>query len=208
MEAVESEGRHLTVGVVGMKHIFRALSSAGRTDLALALLENPTAPSPTVWLKRGGTALWEDWKDGASRNHIMFGDFAAWAYQHLAGIRLAEGGTAAIPDPSEPGFRWFVLAPETVASLNRVSAKIETPYGPLRSAWRRENGFIVYSCTVPSGTPVLLTIAGRRIETLPPGNHVRRWKETVTAGWENANPARQELNPAKGCPCRSRHCEG
>ena len=171
VRAVERKDGHVDVGVVGMKHLFRALSEAGRSDLALKLLLNETPPSPTVWLKRGGTSLWEDWQDGASRNHAMFGDFAAWAYQCLAGIRLAEGGTPAVPDPFEPAFRAFTLAPQVVDGLDHVSASTETPYGTIRCAWRRNGESIRLSCTVPAGTTALLRLPNGEGKRLLPGKH-------------------------------------
>ena len=88
VESVEKEGCHVDIGLLGSKHVFRALSRIGRTDLAFKMLTNSTKPSPVEWIQKGGTTLWEDWGDGASRNHIMFGDFMAWAYQYLGGIQL------------------------------------------------------------------------------------------------------------------------
>lgn len=70
--------------LVGSKHVFRALSRAGRTDLALAMLKAKGCPGFLHWREAGGTTLWEDWWTGASRNHVMFCDFAAWAIEFLS----------------------------------------------------------------------------------------------------------------------------
>lgn len=114
---------------------------------------DPTAPSPAAWIKKGATTLWEDWHDGSSRNHIMFGDFVAWSYQYLAGIRLAAdaGSCAAIPVGSN-AFRRFVLAPEVIPQLDYVDASVETTYGTVRSAWRRDGVKVKFRFTVPPGT--------------------------------------------------------
>ena len=126
VESVEKCARHVDVGLLGMKHVFRALSSVGRSDLAFAMLTNPSSPSPVDWINKGGTALWEDWRDGASRNHVMFGDFIAWAYQRLAGIRLpeAEGSAPATPLVTARAFRKVLIAPEPVPQLTWAKASV------------------------------------------------------------------------------------
>ena len=121
----------------------------------------------------GATSLWECWNGIGSRNHIMFGDFAAWAYQYLAGIRLPDGGSSAVQDPGEVGFRRFLLAPDPIAALDFVEAKTQTPYGTIESSWKREGGSVVYDFTVPPGTAARLRLKGAAEETLLPGRHRR-----------------------------------
>ena len=153
IEAFSKADDHIDYGLLGSKHVLRQLSEAGRSDLAYKILTNPTAPSPAAWIKKGATTLWEDWHDGSSRNHIMFGDFVAWSYQYLAGIRLAAdaGSCAAIPVGSN-AFRRFVLAPEVIPQLDYVDASVETSYGTVRSAWRRDGVKVKFRFTVPPGT--------------------------------------------------------
>ena len=161
VEAVEKEQGHVDVGLIGMKHVFRALSEIGRTDLAFQMLTNPTSPSPVEWIQKGGTTLWEDWGDGASRNHIMFGDFAAWAYQYLAGIRLAPAAdsTPAVPTGA-PGFTEILLAPCPIAALAWAEGETTTPQGVVKSAWRRTGGKIDYAFTVPPGATAEIRLPG------------------------------------------------
>ena len=110
----------------------RALTRIGRADLALTALLRPDAPSPAAWLREGGDTLWEDWGEGASRNHIMFGDFAAWAVEGLAGLR-----------PLEPGFRRFEVRPATNCGLTRIHAAVESPYGRIAVDWTAKGGLRV-----------------------------------------------------------------
>lgn len=142
-EAVEARDRHLDTGILGAKYLLRSLSETGRHDLAYAIACQKTPPSYGDWIARGATTLWEDWKDGESRNHIMFGDISAWFYSYLAGIRL---------DPAAPAFKRLVFRPEPVADLTRVDASIETPYGKAASHWRWDNGQLVWLVTVPTNT--------------------------------------------------------
>lgn len=163
VQAVERADGHVNMGLLGTKHVFRALSRAGRTDLAWRMLTNPTAPSPAQWIRQGGTTLWEDWGDGASRNHIMFGDFVGWAYQYLAGIRLAEtaDSTSAVTLPTVPAFREIVIEPVFLPELTHLSASTATPYGMVAVDWRRAaDGTIAVRVTVPSGTTADVRLPG------------------------------------------------
>ena len=154
-----------------MKHAFRALSDAGRSDIAFAMLTHPDSPSPADWVRKGGTARWEDWADGASRNHIMFGDFACWAYQRLAGIRLPDGGTAAVPAPSVLAFKEILIAPEFVPQLNHVHARVGCLFGEIEVTWRRDGAVILLDVKVPPNTAATLRLPGQTDRRLSSGSH-------------------------------------
>jgi len=166
IEAVERTGRAPDFGILGSKYVFRSLSDAGRTDLAFALATRETPPSFGAWIRRGATTFWEDWGDGASRNHVMFGDVAAWMVQHLAGIRLPPsvsriGGPT---DPAHIAFREFLVAPEPVEGLGSVRAWHDSPRGRIEAEWRCADGRFELEVAVPVGsaaTVVLPALAGR-----------------------------------------------
>ena len=180
VQAVEAAGRVADVGLLGAKHLFRMLSEAGRTDLAYDLLTNPEAPSPEHWRRCGGTTLFESWRAG-SGNHVMFGDFAGWAYQYLAGIRLPPGATGLVtyPDPPKRAFAQVLLAPVPIAKLDWARAHVETPHGRLAAAWRRlPDGRIAYNFAVPPGVEAEVRVPGLparavgagKLELVGPGN--------------------------------------
>ncbi len=162
VEAVHAADDHVTCGIYGMTYLFRALSEAGRTDLAFRVLTRDSDPSPARWIAQGATTLWEDFKDGQSRNHIMFGDFAAWAFAHLAGIRPLE---------SAPGGREMLIAPCPIAALEFAEATVGTPYGTYASAWRREGGTLSFTVTVPPNASAIVRLPGREEQRLGPGTH-------------------------------------
>ena len=171
--AVEAAGGHLDVGLYGTKHLFRALSRMGRTDLAFKLLVNPTKPSMAEWLQKGGTTLWEDWGDGSSRNHIMFGDFVGWAYQYLAGIQPAEraDSTSAVTCAAKPAFGSIVLAPQPIAALSWARASVDGPNGLIVSSWRRDGAQVVYDFTVPPNTEATIRVPGAPERRVGSGRH-------------------------------------
>ena len=160
VQAFREADDHVTMGLVGMTHAFRALSKAGRTDLAFRVLTQPTRPSPAAWILGGATTLHESWDSDTSLNHVMFADFAAWAYQHLAGIR-----------PVAPGFKAILLAPEPIDDLDFAEAETECPYGTIRSSWTRSGKAIRYSFVVPPGTSARICVPGRPAENVGPGRH-------------------------------------
>ena len=169
VEAVERADFHVDLGLVGMKHVFRALTIAGRSDLAIRMLTNPTRPSPAFWVGKTST-LWEDFNKGLSKSHIMLGDFAAWSMQHLAGIRL--GGTCvAIPEPQVPGFRRFIVAPDTACGLDWAKGAVDGPYGRISSFWRKQDGKAVLEVTVPPNSEAIVRFDGRET-VVGPGRHV------------------------------------
>ena len=144
--AVEETDGHVDMGLLGTKHVFRALSRIGRTDLAFKMLTNPTKPSPVEWMQKGGTTLWEDWGNGASRNHIMFGDFVAWAYQ----LPEKDGSCAAIPDVTATAFKEVTIAPQFIDALTWAKATVDGPYGTIATAWTRKGENVKFEV----GTPI------------------------------------------------------
>ena len=155
VDAVHASDDHMDFGVVGSKHVFRALAETGHADLAWKMLKQRTKPSFLVWRDSGSSTLWEDWETGFSRNHVMFGDFACWAYQYLAGIRLPAGGSAAVPDPAVKGMREVVFDPKPVPGLDLVNASVMTPCGPLKCEWKRTDTGIEKKISTPKGVKVL-----------------------------------------------------
>jgi alpha-L-rhamnosidase len=154
IEIVEKNSAYPDFGILGSKYIFRSLSEAGRSDLAFAMATKDDKKSFGRWIRRGATAFWEDWNDGESRNHIMFGDVSAWWYQYLGGIRLADtvSAVATSNNPEEIAFKGFVIAPEPVKGLDWVTAEHDSPYGMIRSAWRKEKDHFRLEITVPVNT--------------------------------------------------------
>lgn len=159
-EAVERTGRAPDFGVLGSKYVFRSLSEAGRTDLAFALATRDTPPSFGAWIRRGATTFWEDWSEGASRNHVMFGDVAAWMMQYLAGLRLSPSVSTIglATDPQRVAFREFLIAPEMVEGLRRVRAWHDSPYGRIEIEWRCDDRKFELETTVPVGVVAVVVL--------------------------------------------------
>jgi alpha-L-rhamnosidase len=80
----------------------------------------------------------------------MFGTVTEWYYRWLAGIR---------PDPENPGFEVFVLAPSTPAGLDAVSCTYASPLGPIVSNWEKQtDGAYQYEMTIPEESTAMVKL--------------------------------------------------
>ncbi|MBN1560215.1 family 78 glycoside hydrolase catalytic domain [candidate division KSB1 bacterium] len=153
LAAIRMNAGKLDFGILGAKYTLNALSQAGRADVAYQLINHQAYPGWGHWISRGATTLWEDWQGVSSLNHIMFGDVSAWFFKNIAGIQ---------PDPEHPGFKHFYLRPFFPGDMQWAAARIESPYGPLRSEWRRDENGVQLDLHVPVNCQATLELAGRR----------------------------------------------
>ena len=157
---VDRKAGHLDTGILGAKYLLHALTDNGRTDVAYRIATQTTKPSYGDWIARGATTLWEDWGDGSSRNHIMFGDISAWFYQTLAGLNL---------DPEVPAFKRFIVRPRPVGDLRWVRAKHESPYGLIAVSWKRNDAAFSLEVTVPPSTTAVVYVPAKSADTVREG---------------------------------------
>jgi len=172
---VNSRDCHFTVGIMGLKTLFEALSRYGHGELALALLRQDSYPSFGHLIKRGATTLWEFWGEPEveaahgprSLSHPMMGGYDAWFFNTLAGI---------CPDPETPGFTRFLLAPHPVRGLSWLKASYESPAGLIESEWTFSgDGVFEWTATVPPGASALAKLPGdSSFSNLGPGKTVLR----------------------------------
>ncbi len=144
---VKADGMHLDVGVLGAKAILNALSDHGHADIAYQLALQDTYPSWGWWIVNGATTLYENWdldaKRDVSENHMMFGEIGAWFFKGLGGIKI---------DESKPGFKNILLKPNFVSGLDRFESEHESPFGVIKSAWKKEKQSITFDFTIPSNS--------------------------------------------------------
>lgn len=161
VKAVQEEGDQIDFGLLGSRVVFRQLSEAGETDLAWKLIMREEFPGFAHWIREGATTLWENFRGTTSRNHVMFGDFVAWAYAYVAGIR-----------PTQPGFRRFSVKPCPPKALSRVEATVPTPFGDIRVAWQKKDGRFSLRLDVPDGTCADVTLSNGQTTSVSPGQHM------------------------------------
>ncbi|MBW8684188.1 family 78 glycoside hydrolase catalytic domain [Chitinophaga rhizophila] len=138
---------HADFGVMGTKYVLPMLSEHGYADVAFRLLTDTGYAGWAHWIANGATTLFEDWPGELSHNHIFFGDYCAWFYKTLAGIR---------PDENAPGFKHFFIQPAFVQALNFVKADYNSRYGKIKVEWKRNKQTITLQVEVPSSATLRL----------------------------------------------------
>jgi len=167
----------LLTGFIGTAWISRALSDAGRSDLAYKLLLNERFPSWLYPVTQGATTIWERLDSYTHRNgfggnnrmnsfnHYSFGAVGHWLMSRSLGIET---------DSGHPGFSRFVLRPEPDFSgaVTYASGYYDSPYGRIESAWKLVgNGEVEYEFTVPANSSARLLLPGMPEQTLLSGHY-------------------------------------
>ena len=147
----------LMTGFIGTAKISKALSNAGRADVAYKLLENHQYPSWLYPVDQGATTIWERLNSYTkangfggnnsmnSFNHYSFGAVGAWLFSDSLGISR---------DENNPGWKVFYLQPQPDFNGGMTWAKghFDSPYGRIESSWQLEDGGVVYNFKVPANT--------------------------------------------------------
>ena len=167
-------------GFPGTPYLLFALADHGEQDTAFRTLLSESCPGWLYAVKAGATTIWERWDalrpdgtvntgehggDGGmvSFNHYANGAVGDFLYRRIAGLEAVEGG-----------YRRFAVAPMIDGGLTHAEAELKTPYGPIRAAWRIENGEFIQELTVPVSTECEVTLPDGKIETYPSGSYVIR----------------------------------
>ncbi len=168
---VRRRDMHFTVGIMGMKYLFEALTRHGYGATALALMHQDTYPSFGELIRRGATTLWEYWGEaevdaahgGRSLNHPMMGGYNGWFYRMLSGIR---------PDPENPGFQQFYAAPHPIQGLNKLHCSYRSKQGEIVSDWTNSDNVFSWRLVVPAKSAARVKLPGQtNIITATAGEH-------------------------------------
>src|SRR5689334_17582453 len=135
----------------------RGLTHYHRPDIAYSLASNKTYPSWGYMVEQGATTIWELWNGNTanpqmnSQNHVMLlGDLLIWMHENLAGIKS---------DDSLAGFKKIIMRPEMIDELQYVKASYKSPYGLIKSEWKKDqaNNFS-WNIEVPANATALVYI--------------------------------------------------
>lgn len=129
VDAVHEMDDKIDFGIIGSRTVFRQLCEAGEVDLAWKMVMRPDYPSYLNMLSQDVNTLMETFDGDVSRNHIMFGDIGAWAYEYIAGIRVGER--------LDDGRLKISIRPYPPRSLKSAGAVIVLPEGVVKVEWRR-----------------------------------------------------------------------
>lgn len=136
VDFIHRDGDVTDCGMIGVRHIFHALTAAGETELAFKLLTSEEPSCYGNWAKSGSTTMWESFHTkysthAYSLNHHFFGDVSHWFIKVLAGLD---------PNPNLNDLNEFNVAPQFVSSLDFAKASYRAKGGDVSVHWHRENG--------------------------------------------------------------------
>ena len=125
---IQSDGVHVTSGIIGVKFLLPVLSANGYNDLAVEIatqkdypgwgfmLLNTLEPSTTIW------ELWNSFNGSAgmdSRNHHMFSSVSGWFRKEMIGLHLVPGASL---------FSSVELKPGLLQDLVEASTRLDHPH--------------------------------------------------------------------------------
>jgi alpha-L-rhamnosidase len=159
VQAAEDADFTVGTGFLSTPFLLPVLSAAGRPDIAYRMLENERSPSWLAQVRAGATTVWEDWEGEASQNHYATGTVCGWLFDTVAGIRIS-------------GERVFTIAPVPGGTLTHADASYVSPYGLVRSDWRRgADDFVEFEIAVPVNTTAEVLLPDGQAHSVGPGKH-------------------------------------
>ena len=163
---IEANDHKLNTGFLSTPFLLPVLVEMGRADLAFRILEDTRFPGWLHPITLGATTIPEAWNaydvHDSSYNHYSYGAVCDFLFSHVAGIR---------PVFDDPGYQRFELKPLPGGTLTHAEAVYESPYGPIRSAWKTEGRTFCYECAVPPGTEAILSLPNGEQHHLSSGTH-------------------------------------
>ncbi len=145
VESINDSKKALTAGDIGFHFLVKALEENGCSPLLFEMNFRNDVPGYGFQLKKGATALTESWPalENVSNNHLMLGHLMEWFYTGLGGIKQDEGGIS---------FKNIVIRPEIVGDLTWVKSSYHSPYGLIKSDWKKEASALEMKIEIPANT--------------------------------------------------------
>jgi alpha-L-rhamnosidase len=161
----------ISTGFVGTPLVCDALTRTGHLREAGRMLTQTECPSWLYPITMGATTIWERWdsllEDGSinpgemtSFNHYALGAVADWLHRIVGGLA-----------PAAPGYRKLEIAPRPVPGLEAAATRHDTPYGRAEVAWRRVDGSLTVTATVPPNTTAAVQLPDGQQFEVASGSH-------------------------------------
>lgn len=184
MEDVRRAGEHLArkaselhytvgTGFFGTGLLNQALTRLGYEKEAYQLMLQTAFPSWLYPVTQGATTIWEHWDSYTkekgfggqnamnSFNHYSLGSVLSWLYSAVLGI---------VREEENPGYSHFTLRP-VIGELEYARGSVSSPYGTIYSGWKKENGKLLYDCTIPANTQATLILPDGSRKELGSGSY-------------------------------------
>ena len=137
---VEAYNYHHTCGMVGLRHLYMALSICNLEDYAMRIIKAEGFPSYREWIDRGATTLWETWNCTLSKNHHMYSDVLSWLMKTVVGI---------CPDDRMESYDSITVKPYFFEDLQYAKGHYDSPKGRVAVEWYKNDDGIRLEITAP-----------------------------------------------------------
>lgn len=158
VKAVENYHYRVGTGFLSTPFILPVLTEAGEIETAYKMLLNTRKPGWLGEVLDGATTIWENWEGDLSQNHYSPGAVCGWLFDTCAGIRV-------------DGENRFAIAPTPGPGLERAEAKYLSPYGEVKSSWRRERGVTAFEVEIPANCEAVIALPNGRREKVTAGSY-------------------------------------
>jgi alpha-L-rhamnosidase len=179
IDIIKENGKALTAGDIGFHFLVEALTQGGASELIYEMNNRDDVPGYGYQLKKGATALTESWAalESVSNNHLMLGHIMEWFYKGLSGIQQEKGSVA---------YKRIVIKPSIVGDLTEVKGKFNSPYGIIKSEWKRKEGELEMSVSIPlNATARMYISASDPDKVFEGGKPLKNVKDIKLIGMEN-----------------------
>ena len=154
---------HFWGGITGGYFIVKNLLEFDRPELMFTMASKEDYPGWGDMLRRGATTMWESWDGSISLLHSSYLHIGAWFIEGLGGI---------MPDPAGAGYKHFIIRPGVLRNqpLDWVKARLESPYGMIKSEWQIQDGTLKLNVAVPPNTTATVYLPTRESQSIKEGN--------------------------------------
>jgi alpha-L-rhamnosidase len=169
----EERNWHLSTGFLGTPLICPVLTRFGRADLAYRIFMQRDYPGWLFPVRNGATTMWERWNSWTpeagfgdagmnSFNHYAYGAIGRWMYDTIAGLAI---------DPTRPGYRHVLIAPQPGGDLTHARASLRSIGGPIETGWTLDGDQFRLDVSLPPNVTATVTLPDGSTRELAAGKH-------------------------------------
>jgi alpha-L-rhamnosidase len=154
---------YLDVGSFGRYPFYKTILHSDKyAETVGKILSKNDYPSYGYFLEKSCTAfpeMWEIDQPNSTVIHTSYTGISAFFVKYLAGIQEASCG-----------YDTVLICPHPISQLSNCSAEVETPYGKVKSGWKREHAKIKYCFEIPFGAVARIK-TGNEEKIVPSGKY-------------------------------------
>ena len=152
LQAVKNYRYRVGTGFLSTPLILNVLDDID-LNAAYEMLENEEMPGWLFMPKAGASTVWESWEGTqaqggiASLDHYSKGAVLEWVFRVMCGVQI-------------DGENHFILSPHPGGHFDHAKVRYSSVYGLVESGWKRMDGKILYSLSIPANCTAKVILPG------------------------------------------------